>query len=219
MAKTSVKILIVDDHALVREGLVRVLEEDAQYKVCAQAANTGEALAAVERETPDLMVVDLMLGGEDGLELLKSAKSRWPDMPVLVISARDETLYAERALRAGAAGFLMKSAPPGDILNAVNMALHGEIALSRKQNSRLLGLQVKGSGAEDDDVVSCLSDRQLHIFQLIGVGQSMREIAGRLGISVRTAETHRDNIKTKLGLDSALAVTRHAVNWVEQNGV
>ena len=211
-------IIVVDDHALVREGLVHLLELRPDLTVCAQAKNTAEALSATEANSPDLVIVDLNLGGEDGLELVKSLKARWPDLPTLVISVRDETLYAERSLHAGATGYVMKTAPSTEIMEAIESALSGELYVSRKENARLLNRLVQ-SKHEEDDTVKMLTDRELHIFQLIGAGQSPREIATTLGISVRTAESHRDNIKTKLGLDNALAVTHYASKWIERDAL
>lgn len=211
-------ILLVDDHELMRRGLRQTIETESDLRVCAEASNTASALAAVERKLPALVIIDLTLGGEDGLDLLKALKTRWPKLPVLVVSVRAETLYAERVLRANGNGYLMKSAPADQVVAAIRRALAGEIFVSTDMNARLLWKIAGGRRQDDGNVLGSLSDRELHVFQLIGTGMACREIAAVLKISQRTAETHRENIKNKLGLDSALALTRFAVEWVRSSG-
>lgn len=211
-------ILLVDDHEVVRRGLRLTIETEADLYVCAEAGNTAEALTAIEREKPALAIVDLTLGAEDGLELVKTLKARWPDLPVLVVSMRDESLYVERVLKANAAGYVMKSAPSATIIAAIRRILAGDIAVSPTMNARLLRGIHAGKKQNDGEPLGKLSDRELHVFQLIGAGMSCRDIAGKLGMSQRTAETHRENIKNKLGLESALALTRYAVEWIRTAG-
>ncbi len=212
-SNSKFRVAVVDDHELVREGLVSILENIPGLQVCACAGTFSEALEVAQTHKPDLMLVDLNLAGADGLDLVKAIKTLVPVMHLIVVSIRDETLYAERALKAGAAGYLMKSAPAEEFVAAVNTVMGGNVYLSQKQNQRMIKNMV--IGGEIGSEIQNLTDRELHVYQLLGAGKSMRNIAKILGISIRTAESHRDNIKNKLGLDSAQALNRHAVQWME----
>jgi DNA-binding NarL/FixJ family response regulator len=209
------RILIVDDHSIVREGLMRVLDGVPDLMVCAQAESAAQALEAARVSRPDLVVVDISLGGESGLELIKDFKARYPRLPVLVHSMHDETLYAERCLRAGAKGYVMKQAPTERLLLGIRQVLRQEIFLSaettRQFLHRLAGDPTKPGGGPEER----LSDRELEVFELLGQGHRTKEVAGLLHLSDKTVQTHREHIKEKLGLRDAASLVRRAVQWVE----
>lgn len=207
------RILIVDDHPLVRLGFSQLLSDEADLQVCGEAESVAEALQLVEDLEPDLLVVDISLKGTSGLELIKQLRSRRPHLPMLVCSMHDESLFAERALRAGARGYIGKREAPDDLVTAVRAVHAGKRYLSPRFAARL---EAAGLGARDElpEPVGTLSDRELEVFELIGRGHGTREIAERLGIAVKTVETYRENIKEKLMIGSAPELARRAVAWV-----
>ncbi len=209
-------ILLVDDHPLFRTGMMQLLDSQADLQVKGEAGNSGEALDAVRTRRFDLAVVDVGLrGGADGIELTKSLKAEHPELPVLVVSMHDEALYAERALRAGARGYVMKREALDSILLAVRSVIAGEIYISPSMTKRMLFDHIHGGG-EARSAVERLSDRELEVFQLIGEGHDMHEIARELHLSKKTVEAHRANIREKLGVASAREVVRYASQWVTQ---
>ncbi len=209
-------ILLVDDHPLFRTGMMQLLDSQADLQVKGEAGNSGEALDAVRIRRFDLAVVDVGLrGGADGIELTKSLKAEHPELPVLVVSMHDEALYAERALRAGARGYVMKREALDSILLAVRSVIAGEIYISPSMTKRMLFDHIHGGG-EARSAVERLSDRELEVFQLIGEGHDMHEIARELHLSKKTVEAHRANIREKLGVASAREVVRYASQWVTQ---
>jgi DNA-binding NarL/FixJ family response regulator len=209
-------ILLVDDHPLFRKGMMQLLDSQADLQVKGEAGNSGEALDAVRARRFDLAVVDVGLrGGANGIELTKSLKAEHPELPVLVVSMHDEALYAERSLRAGARGYVMKREALDSILLAVRSVIAGEIYISPSMTKRMLFDHIHGGG-EARSAVERLSDRELEVFQLIGEGQDMHEIARELHLSKKTVEAHRANIKEKLGVASAREVVRYASQWVTQ---
>ena len=210
------KILIVEDHVVVREGLAALVAREADLEMCGQSASTADALDLIPRAGPDLVVVDLILKDGDGLELLKSIRARHPQVATLVVSMQDEEIYAERALRAGARGYIMKYSATAEFLDAIRAVLAGRVYVSRKMNSRILHEFADGKPAADPHPLGPLTDRELEIFQLIGSGMPTRRIAARLGISPKTVESHRENLKQKLGLNSATALVQAAAAWVER---
>jgi DNA-binding NarL/FixJ family response regulator len=209
-------VLIVDDHPIVRRGLAEVINEAVDLKVCGEAASVQEALRQVEATQPDVVIIDITLGGEDGIELIDYIKSRWPSMKMLVSSAHDEKLYAGRVLRAGALGFISKREPLPQVVEAVRHVLRGEIYLSPQMATCLLQRAAVGK-ALDEDPVQSLSDRELQVFGMIGEGLNTQEIAGRLGISPKTVESHRKVIKTKLNASTSVLLSRRAFQWVQEN--
>ena len=218
--KPSVKVMIVDDHPLLRQGLRRIIEGEAGMTVCGEAEDAAQALQAAETTTPDLAVVDLCLRGRSGLELVRDLKARWPKLPVLILSMFDECLYAERALRAGASGYVMKQQAADEVIAAIRRILQGHIHLSPALSSRMLRLAVGGGTAGAGEAepnrsaeqgVRQLSDRELDVFELLGQGLSTRRIAEMLYRSVKTIESHRENIKAKLGVRSGAELLRYAV--------
>lgn len=211
----TAKILIVDDHPLVREGLAAWISMHPPLTVSGQAASEAEALAAISREVPDLAIIDIALQDSDGLELIKQIKSRFPRVRMLVISAYDESLYAVRALRAGAAGYLNKAQSNEQLLDAIQTTLAGERFVSPYVTQRLLD-QALGTLDASLQPVDTLTDRELEVFRLIGNGVTTGAIAKQLFLSTHTVDTHRENIKRKLGVQSGAELTRAAVQWVLQ---
>lgn len=218
-AKTSPparrRILLVDDHPLMRAGLSMILGRQPDLEVCCEASSPSEALALMTREAPDLVVTDLTMPGRSGVEFIKDLLSLHPDLPVLVVSMHDEMIYAERALRAGARGYVMKEAGGEALLNAVRQVLQGRVYVSERMSATLLdaltGRRPRGSTSP----IEKLSDREFEIFQLIGQGCTTRDVAERLGLSSKTVDVHRGHIKEKLELANATELVRHAVRWVE----
>lgn len=214
---TAKGILIVDDHPLVRRGLTALIESEPGLAVVAEASCCCEALEAIARTEPDLVVVDLALGTEDGLDLIKKLRARRIETPVLVLSMYDESLYAERCLKAGATGYITKRRLNEMLLEALRSLLRGETYLSDELQRRLVGKYVAGHRIESETVPGALSDRQLQVFRLLGEGLGTRDIAERLGLSVKTIESHREHIKNKLNTRSSTELVRQAVQWVESS--
>ncbi len=208
-------ILVVDDHPIVREGLVRVIDQTGDLTVCGQAEGIPQALAVVEKSKPALVIVDISLGGQNGIELIKDIKARSPDLPVLVHSMYDESMYAERCLRAGAKGYVMKQEPPTVLLKAVRQVLRGEVYLSEAMTKQLLWRISDGVSGKGNSPAELLSDREFEVFELLGRGYRTREIAKELHLSDKTIQTHREHIKEKLSIPDAVNLVRQAVRWVE----
>lgn len=209
-------IIIVDDHPLMRKGLALALETEADMNVAEQFSSAEEALDAIDRIEPVLAIVDISLPGMSGMELIKHMQARWEDIKVLVVSRHDETLYAERAIRAGAKGYIMKMEAGDVIVKAVRQVLNGGIYVSETINERLLQSMATGGRERITQTpLEVLSDRELEVFELTGHGNSTRDIAERLHLSVKTIESYRARIKKKLNLDSATELMKHAVQWVE----
>ncbi|MBC7817760.1 MAG: response regulator transcription factor [Planctomycetaceae bacterium] len=215
--QSPTKILIVDDHPLLREGLAMRLSLEPDLQVCGEAATEEEALAQAEQTTPELMLVDISLKNGNGLNLIKQIKSQYPHIKMLVVSSFDESLYAERALRAGALGYLNKQESNEKLLDAVRTVLAGQRFVSATIAQRLLG-QALGASDQTKTPLERLSDRELEIFRLIGEGLSSGAIAERLFLSPHTIDTHRENLKRKLSIPNAGELTRTAVEWVLENG-
>jgi DNA-binding NarL/FixJ family response regulator len=207
------RILLVEDHPVTREGFAQLINYQTDLEVCGQTGSASKALASAETLKPDLIIVDISLTDSNGLELIKDLKSRFPKLPTLVLSTHDESLYAERAVRAGASGYVMKQAPTAAVMSAIREVLKGRLYLSEAIRSRLVQQQVQGSPANPTYGINSLSDRELEVFQLLGEGQATREIANRLHLSVSTVETYRAHIKQKLGLANAMELVHRAVEW------
>ncbi len=207
-------ILLIDDHPLFRKGMMQLLDTQPDLQVRGEAENSAAALDAIRAGGFDLAVVDIGLrGGANGIELTKMFKVEVPGLPVLIVSMHDELLYAERALRAGARGYVMKREALDSILQAVRSVLDGEIYISPTMTKRMLFDHIQGGG-EARNAVERLTDRELEVFQLIGEGRDMHQIAAQLHLSKKTAEAHRANIKEKLGVTNAREVVRYATQWV-----
>ena len=206
-------ILIVDDHAILRQGLVFLLNREADLEVCGEVADAEQALAFLRDQSPDLIIVDISLPGASGLDLIKQIKAHYPLLPVLVMSMHDESLYLERAFRAGARGYVMKEEGSETILIAVRKLLAGNIYVSDKMQNVLLSRALGGD--QSSTLSSTLTDREFEVLRLIGLGLSTAAIAAKLRRSVKTIESHRANLKDKLGLQTAAELVRYAARWVE----
>ena len=207
------RVLIVDDHPIVRQGLTQLISQESDLEVVGEADNSRTAIEAVQRLASDVVIVDLMLKDSSGIELIKEIKARSPEARILVVSMHDEAVYAERALRAGAHGYIMKQEATNEVLIALRKVLADEVYVSEEVVSRMLRRMVGGGPS---DGIDRLSDRELEVFQWIGYGLSVGEIAEKLKVSPKTVETYRAHIKEKLGLASATDVLRVAVSWLEQ---
>jgi DNA-binding NarL/FixJ family response regulator len=205
----------VDDHPLVRAGLVQLVRQEADLEVCGETGRAHHALELVARTKPDLVVVDIRLPGRDGLELIKDIKAHHPEMPVLVISMHDETLYADRALRAGARGYLMKQEGGPNIMRAIRRVLEGQIYVNPAIATQLLESLVASPSRGRGEPLRRLTDRELQVFERIGQGKGTRKISDELHLSIKTVEAHRANIKRKLKIDDAIGLVRYAVKWAE----
>lgn len=206
------KVFLVDDHPIVRQGLALFIDREPDLMVCGEADDATSALQAIGEATPDFVVLDISLDGPDGLELLKTLRLRYPSLPVLVLSMHDESLYAERALRAGANGYIMKQEATDRVLTAIRQILGGDVYLSDRLTKRMLQQFVNGSISQRDPL-SKLSDRELEVYRLIGVGHGTRQIADELHVSTKTVESYQAHIKEKLSLRNARELVQHAVEW------
>lgn len=210
---TCRRILIVDDHPIVRQGLAQLINQEADLHVCGAAEDAAQAVERVAALHPDLVVVDIGLKDSSGLDLIKTLHGRDPKLPILVLSMHDETLYAERTLRAGACGYIMKQEATDQLLEAIRQVLRGEIALSARMAGRLLKTVVHGREASGETTLARLSDRELEVFRLLGQGYSTRQVAEVLHLSVKTIETHRAHLMEKLHLAHAAELIRYATQW------
>lgn len=206
-------VLIVDDHPLLRQGLALLINQQEDMQVCAEAEEAQAAMQAIVQQNPDIMILDISLNGPDGLELLKGIRASNPDLPVLILSMHDESIYAERALRARANGYIMKQEATEKVLVAVRRILNGELYLSDRMSNKMLQQFIGGAPSMIQPRVSSLSDRELEVFQLIGEGRATREIAEELHLSVKTVETYQAHIKEKLALRSGRELIQHAIQW------
>jgi len=204
--------MVVDDHPIVRQGLALLINREPDLVVCGEAEEAMGALHVLSSAHPDVLIVDISLNGPDGLDLLKSIRGTHPTLPVLILSMHDESLYAERALRAGANGYIMKQEATERVLVALRRILNGEIYVSDRIANKLLKHFITGSGAVQSSIAD-LSDRELEVFRLIGKGHGTRQIAEELHISIKTVESYQAHIKEKLSLRSARELIQHAMQW------
>jgi DNA-binding NarL/FixJ family response regulator len=210
--KGKKSILIVDDHQVVREGLKKILEHHGSYHVCGDASGPDEAINIIAEKSPHLVLVDISLGSNaTGIDLVKACSDRFPGVKTAVLSMHDEKVYAERALKAGARGYIMKQSSHEVILEAISYILQGNIYLSREMSSHVLNRIY--SSSDTSDPLALLSDRELEIFKLIGEGLSTSSIASKLNISTNTLQSHRRRIKEKLSLETSAELTHRAIQW------
>ncbi|MFM8470045.1 MAG: response regulator [Limisphaerales bacterium] len=216
-AKAKARVFVADDHPFLRVGLASIINQQPDLTVCGEAETVAGVRSGVEREKPDLLLTDLCLGDSDGLELIKGLKAQFPQLPILVLSQQDETLFAERTLRAGARGYIMKERATQDVLEGIRTILGGDLYVSRKVAALAMRKLVDGGAeaAAQGSEVSGLSDRELQVFRLLGAGKKTMEIAEALKLSHKTIETYRENIKQKLGLTNATALIHRATEWVQ----
>ncbi|TWU42443.1 response regulator transcription factor [Novipirellula artificiosorum] len=212
------RIVIVDDHPSTRDGLMTRIELENDLEVCGEAADVDEAFQLIQRLAPDIAIIDVSLKTSNGIELIKLVKSAKLTTRMLVWSMYEDSLYAERALRAGAMGYINKENVTGVIIDAIRKVLKGDVFLSAEMSSRMLNRVVMGKEASGSSPSDALSDRELQTFSLIGHGMKTADIAEEMGLSVKTVETYRARIKEKLELDDLAALAREAVQWVIENG-
>jgi DNA-binding NarL/FixJ family response regulator len=206
-------VFVVDDHPIIRQGLTLLINREPDLAVCGEAEEMHAALSAIPNVRPDILIVDISLNGPDGLELLKNVRILSPRLPVLILSMHDESIYAERALRAGANGYIMKQEATEKVLVALRRILSGEIYVSARIANSMLQHYVHGASPSPQSSISELTDRELEVFRLIGEGHGTRQIAEVLHLSVKTVESYQAHIKEKLSLRSARELVQHAVEW------
>jgi DNA-binding NarL/FixJ family response regulator len=209
------RIVIVDDHPLFRKGLEQLIHSDGAFAVCGEAGNAAESMDVIRKLNPDLAIVDLSLPGANGIELIKNIRAEFPNLPILVLSMHDESLYGLRALRAGANGYVMKHEAMANVVQAIREVFSGRPYLSPAMAAQVITKFAKKSSEGESDAVDRLSDRELEILELIGKGREVRQIADLLHLSPKTVETHRAHIKEKLQLKNAREVARFAVQWTD----
>lgn len=211
--KSEVRILLVDDHPLVRLSLREVIKREADLLVCGEAEDRDQALELIESCKPHLAIVDLTLKTSNGMDLIKDIRARYPKVQILVLSMHDETLHAERAIRAGARGYITKQEATKKIMTAIRQVLSGDIYWSERAAARVASKIARANQPATSSSVDLLADRELQVFELIGAGQSTRQIAAALHIDVSTVETYRARIKEKLNLEDSLALLQFAIRW------
>ena len=211
------RILIVDDHPMTRQGLATLIEHQPDWAVCFEAQNAEQALEAIVKTKPDLVLVDISLPGKSGLELIKDIRALHEHLPVLVISMHDESLYVERVLRAGARGYVPKHSGAVKIVEAIRAVLNGRIYVSEEMSAHLLEQLSGRSSQQMRSPVEQLSDREFEVFELIGQGLSAHDIAQRLFLSAKTVDAHRANIKEKLNIRNGKDLMRFAIQWIESH--
>lgn len=212
------KVMIVEDHPIFRKGLAHLINEEKDMEICGEAEDVIEAGKILKKTRPDMMIVDLTLKGASGLELIKSVHEQIPDLPVLVLSMHDESIYAERVLRAGAKGYIMKQEMTGKVIDAIRHVLAGKKFFSESVVESFLGMMTGKPSAPSQNPIDTLSDRELEVFTLIGRGMGRQEIGDRLHVGIKTVGTYREKIKLKLGIKSSPDLVRRAVQWVQSQG-
>jgi DNA-binding NarL/FixJ family response regulator len=214
------RIFIVDDHTMFREGLRQLIDRELDLAVCGDAAGADEALRSIAELKPDLAIVDLSLSGSTGIELIKTLKNKYSDLPVLVVSMHEESLYAERALHAGANGYVMKQEPAKTVKVAIRKVLGGDIHLSEKMATSLLGKLMRGGQSEPPvSPIEKLSDRELEVFRMLGQGKMTRQIAEELELTIATINSFRNRIKEKLDLKNSAELVLHAIQWTREGTI
>jgi DNA-binding NarL/FixJ family response regulator len=207
-------VFVVDDHPVVRDGYARMITNQPDLELAGETGDAAAVMDMVEKSRPDLVLLDLSLKCGNGLELCKAINSQYPDVKVLVVSMHDETLYAERVLRAGGDGYINKAEATRRLIDAIREVLSGKYYLSSRMRERMLTRAIGVDGFEDHSPIDRLSDRELEVFEMIGSGMTTREIAAQLTLSPKTIESYRENLKAKLNLTNSTELTRHAVHWV-----
>lgn len=214
-ARTRIRILVVDDHPMMRQGLAALINNEKDLAVCGEAESAAQAMDAIAATRPDLVIADITMPDKSGLELIKDALAVHPGLRVLVVSMHDESLYAERVLRAGGCGYIMKQEGGKRLMEGIRQVLAGQIYVSEKMSKRILEIFSGQRNSSGGSPVEKLTDREFEVFQLIGEGKGTREIADKLHLSVKTVEVHRLHIKEKLEIQTAAGLIRFAVRWME----
>jgi DNA-binding NarL/FixJ family response regulator len=213
-----IRVYMVDDHPAIREAIRDTIEATIDMEICGESSNSDEAFRDIEELQPDVAIVDISLNDAHGLDLVQNVRSQYPDVRLVVFSMYDENVYAERAIRAGASGYLMKSEPTKNIVEAIRSAHEGEVYLSRKMSSRILNKVAMGRTSEPSFAIDELTDREMAVFQMLGQGYSVQEIQDRLSLSRKTIETYRRRAKEKLGFDTVSELLQYAVQWTYGQG-
>jgi DNA-binding NarL/FixJ family response regulator len=213
-AALKFKVLVVDDHPIVRQGLKLLIDQEPDLTVCGEAENAERVLPAIRELKPSIAVIDISLGHDSGIDLIRNIRQQHPDLPLLVLSMHDESLYAERVLRAGAKGYIMKQEAPEKVICAIRQVLQGNIFVSDAMGAKLLNKLIDSRREESSSPVELLSNRELQVFNLLGSGFGTRQVADKLNVSIKTVEAYRANIKEKLNLKSSAELVQHAIHWV-----
>lgn len=214
----KIRVLLVDDHPAIREALTNAIRNQMDMEVCGQAASSDEAFRMIERLGPDVAIVDISLGDAHGLDLVQNIRTQFSDIQIVVFSMYDENVYAERAVRAGASAYVMKSEPTHNMVEAIRNVNRGEVHLSQKMFSRILGKVALKRSSAPGFAIDELTDREMAVFQMLGEGNSIEEITDQLSLSRKTIETYRRRAKEKLGLESVGELLQYAVQWVHGQG-
>jgi DNA-binding NarL/FixJ family response regulator len=209
-----IRITVVEDFPVVREGLVQWLAHEPSIKVIGEAGTLTEARELIDRDPPDVLLMDLMVSGADGIGFIRETRDRHPGVRILLLSMHDELVYSERVVRAGASGFVMKQQSTRDLLTAIRTVHKGELYLSSRVAGIMLRKMLQPTRGEIRAGIESLTDRELHVYQLLGSGLSTRLIADELKLSIKTIDAHRENIKNKLGIQSAADLARQAAMWL-----
>jgi DNA-binding NarL/FixJ family response regulator len=207
-------VMVVDDHPILRRGIVQLINDDPGLKVVGESEDVAGAMKILEAGAPDIAVIDISLKDGNGIDLVRTITERWSQMPVLVFSMHDEAFYAERVLRAGARGYVTKGEPATRVIEGLHKVLGGQVFVSEKIAAKMLHRVVGGQRQPEGFPIDSLSDREFEIFSLIGEGLQTREVADQLGLSIKTVESHRENIKRKLNIDNATELLQRAIHWV-----
>jgi len=217
-ASDHIRVFIVDDHPAIREAVADTIDGTMDLEICGQASSSDEAFRMIEDLEPDVAIVDISLNDAHGLDLVQNVRAQYPDVKMIVFSMYDENVYAERAIRAGASGYLMKSEPTKSVIEAIRSVHRGEVYLSRKMASRILNKVAMGRNSEPSFAIDELTDREMAVFQMLGQGYSVQEIQDRLSLSRKTIETYRRRAKEKLGFDTVSELLQYAVQWTYGQG-
>lgn len=211
----QIQVFIADDHPFLRLGIKSMVDATDDMHCCGEAENVSQTLSGIEATKPQVLLLDLCLGDADGLELIKAVRAQYEDLPILILSQLDETLYAERSLRAGAQGYIMKERATEDVLEGIRTLLEGDLYVSKKVAALAVRKMVESRSEVEGTEVDALSDREIQVFRLLGTGKGTRDIAESLGLSYKTIETYRENIKHKLNLPDATALVHRATEWLQ----
>ena len=216
MRDGKIKIILVDDHPVVRGGIAKFLEKEKDIEICGESDNASEAIKLINQHNPQIVIIDITLNDEiDGIELIKIIKSRFPEVYTLCLSMFEESVYAERAIRAGAKGYVQKSTNPQNVIVAIRRILDGKLYLSEDISDSIISKLLHGRTKENiDNPADILTDREFQIFLLVGNGFGAKEIAVKMDISINTVESHKKNIKDKLDIESTAELNRFAIQWV-----
>ena len=213
-----IHVFLVDDHPAIREAIRDTISGTMDMEICGEASTSDEAFRTIEKKRPDVAIIDISLNDAHGLDLVQNVRAQYPDVKMVVFSMYDENVYAERAIRAGASGFLMKSEPTKTIIEAIRSVDRGEVYLSRRMASRILNKVAMGRSAEPSFAIDDLTDREMAVFQMLGQGYSVQDIQERLNLSRKTIETYRRRAKEKLGFDTVSELLQYAVQWTYGQG-